>query len=76
MNLNRGRMMRRGKEGRKERKESRPKDSGSAVRLEFVREREVISVMAVNFSGMVAANTVNGVFRAMARGDSEKKENK
>ena len=44
--------------------------------MEFVREREVISVMAVNFSGMVAANTGNGVFRAMARGDSEKKENK
>jgi len=32
----------------------------------------VISVMAVNFSGIVAANTVNGVFRAMARGDSGK----
>ena len=33
--------------------------------------------MAVNFSGIVAANTVNGVFRAMARGDSGKqKKNK
>jgi len=44
--------------------------------LELVREREVISVMAVNFSGIVAANTGNGVFRAMARGDSGKRKKK
>ena len=60
------------REKRKKEGKSRPKDSGSAVRLELVREKEVISVMAVNFSGIVAANTVNGVFRAMARGDSLK----
>jgi len=50
-----GRMMRKGNKG-KERRESRPKDSGSAVRLELVREREVISVMEVNSLGMVVAN--------------------
>ena len=32
----------------------------------------MISVMAVNFSGMVVAITGNGVFRAMERGDSGK----
>jgi len=44
--------------------------------LELVREREVISVMAMNFSGMVAAKTLQGTFRAMARGDSGKGKKK
>jgi len=73
MKLNRrGKMilLRKGKKGK--RGKSRPKDSGSAVRLELVREREVISGMVVNSPGMVVANTGNGVFRAMARGDSRK----
>ena len=34
----------------------------------------MISVMAVNFSGMVAAKTLQGALRAMARRDSGKKK--
>jgi len=70
-----GRMMRKGNKG-KERRESRPKDSGSAVRLELVREREVISVMEVNSLGMVVAKTLQATRRAMARGDSMPHEKK
>jgi len=71
MKLNGGRMMRKGNRGKKERK-SRPKDSGSAVRFAQGREREVISAMVVNLPGMVAAKALQGILRAMARGDSGK----
>ena len=71
MNLNRGRKMRKGVKKRERKKESRPKDSGRVVRLELVREREVISVMVVNRSGKEAAKTLHGTFRATARGDSK-----
>ena len=71
MKLNRGRMMRKENKEKKEGK-SRPKDSGSAERLEQGREREVTSVMAVNLPGIVAAKILQGIFSAMARGDSGK----
>ena len=37
-----------------------PKDSGSMVRLECRREREVISAIVVNFSGIEVAQTLQG----------------
>jgi len=57
--------------GKVRERRSRPKNSASAVRLELVREREVISVMVVNRSGKEAAKTLHGTFRATARGDSK-----
>jgi len=78
MNLKqKGSTMRKENKGKKGSKEkSRPKDSGSAVRLEWEREREVTSVTATNRSGTDAARTLQGAFRAMARGDSGKEEKK
>ena len=43
--------------------------------MELVREREVISVMAVNFSGTEVAKILQGTFRAIARGDSRLNKN-
>ena len=63
--------MRKGTKGKKRvRRKNRPKDSGSAVRLEQGREREVISVKTVNCSGTEAAKTLHGTFRVRARRDS------
>jgi len=78
MNLKqKGSTMRKENKGKKGSKEkSRPKDSGSAVRLEWEREREVTSVTATNRSGTDAARTLQGAFRAMARGDSREKKKK
>ena len=46
------------------------RDSGRVTRLESARDREVISEMEVNFSGIVAAKMETGDFRALARGES------
>jgi len=46
------------------------RDSGRVTRLEYARDREVISEMEENFSGAVAAKMETGNFRALARGES------
>jgi len=46
------------------------------VNLEFASESKVICATAVKFSGTTAAKNEQGVFRATAMGDTEKKKKK